>query len=105
MSVQAVDLVDQLFKDYICIFLFYIQGHKLLVIATASRKDVLQEMELLNVFNNVVHVSNISSGEQLMSVVENIDVFTPEETTLLAKRINGKRFVIFNVKFFNVHNF
>ncbi|XP_060563060.1 vesicle-fusing ATPase-like isoform X2 [Ruditapes philippinarum] len=65
-------------------------GHKLLVIATASRKDVLQEMELLNVFNNVVHVSNISSGEQLMSVVENIDVFTPEETTLLAKRINGK---------------
>ncbi|XP_052813380.1 vesicle-fusing ATPase-like isoform X2 [Mya arenaria] len=65
-------------------------GHKLLIIATTTRKDVLLDMELLNVFNNCIHVSNISTGEYLMAVVENLDVFTNEERELLAKRTAGK---------------
>lgn len=70
-----------------------LQGHKLLVIATSCRKDVLKEMELLSVFNTVVQVSNISNGEHLMAVVENLDVFSPEESELLEKKTAGKRFV------------
>ncbi|KAL4217085.1 hypothetical protein ACF0H5_023541 [Mactra antiquata] len=65
-------------------------GHKLLVISTTTRKDVLQEMELLNVFNNTIHVSSISNGEQFMSVVENLDVFTAEETQMLSRYTLGK---------------
>ena len=68
-----------------------IQGHKLFIIATTSRKDVLQEMELLSTFNNVVHVSSITGGEELISVVDNLDVFSKDELELLKKRVSGKR--------------
>ena len=67
------------------------QGHKLFIIATTSRKDVLQEMELLNTFNNVVHVSSITAGEELVAVIDNLDVFSKEELEQLKKRVNGKK--------------
>lgn len=66
------------------------KGHKLLIIATTTRKDVLQEMEMLNTFNNIIHVSNISNGNQMVEVVDNLDVFSKEEMERLAKRVNGK---------------
>lgn len=66
-------------------------GHKLFIIATTSRKDVLQEMELLNTFNNVVHVSSITAGEELVAVIDNLDVFSKEELEQLKKRVNGKK--------------
>jgi len=46
------------------------QGRKLLIIGTTSRKDVLQEMEMLNAFSTTIHVPNIATGEQLMEALE-----------------------------------
>lgn len=46
------------------------QGRKLLIIGTTSRKDVLQEMEMLNAFSTTVHVPNIATGEQLLEALE-----------------------------------
>lgn len=66
-------------------------GHKLFIIATTSRKDVLNEMELLSTFNNVVHVSSIQNGEELVAVVDNLDVFTKDELDQLRKRVNSKK--------------
>lgn len=48
----------------------YGQGRKLLIIGTTSRKDVLQEMEMLNAFSTTIHVPNIATGEQLMEALE-----------------------------------
>lgn len=47
-----------------------LQGRKLLIIGTTSRKDVLQEMEMVDVFSTTVHIPNISTGEQLMEALE-----------------------------------
>lgn len=46
------------------------QGRKLLIIGTSSRKDVLQEMEMLNAFSTSIHIPNISNGEQLVEALE-----------------------------------
>ena len=48
----------------------YGQGRKLLIIGTTSRKDVLQEMEMLNAFSTTIHVPNIATGEQLLEALE-----------------------------------
>lgn len=66
-------------------------GHKLFIIATTSRKDVLQEMELLSTFNNVIHVSSITGGEELVAVIDNLDVFSKDELDQLKKRVKGKK--------------
>ena len=51
-------------------FFSYDQGRKLLIIGTTSRKDVLQEMEMLNAFSTTIHVPNIATGEQLLEALE-----------------------------------
>lgn len=49
---------------------FLLQGRKLLIIGTTSRKDVLQEMEMLDAFSTTIHIPNISTGEQLVDALE-----------------------------------
>ncbi|KAK7919377.1 hypothetical protein WMY93_010661 [Mugilogobius chulae] len=46
------------------------KGRKLLIIGTTSRKDVLQEMEMLDAFSTTIHIPNISGGEQLIKALE-----------------------------------
>lgn len=46
------------------------QGRKLLIIGTTSRKDVLQEMEMLDAFSTMIHIPNIAAGEHLMEALE-----------------------------------
>lgn len=69
----------------------YLQGRKLLVIGTTSRKDVLDDMEMLNVFSTVIHVSNISMSEHLVAVLDSMDVFSKKEMELVERRTAGKR--------------
>lgn len=47
-----------------------LQGRKLLIIGTTSRKDVLQEMEMLDAFSTTIHIPNISTGDQLIDALE-----------------------------------
>lgn len=57
-------------------FFFFFQGRKLLIIGTTSRKDVLQEMEMLDAFSTTIHIPNISRGEQLVEALEVTDTRT-----------------------------
>uniref|UniRef100_A0A8C2GAP2 Vesicle-fusing ATPase n=1 Tax=Cyprinus carpio TaxID=7962 RepID=A0A8C2GAP2_CYPCA len=66
-------------------------GRKLLIIGTTSRKDVLQEMEMLDAFSTTIHVQNISSGEHLVEALELLGSFTDAERTTIAKHVKGKR--------------
>ncbi|KAK5851189.1 hypothetical protein PBY51_002004 [Eleginops maclovinus] len=63
------------------------KGRKLLIIGTTSRKDVLQEMEMLDAFSTTIHIPNISRGEQLVEALELLGSFQDAERADIAKRV------------------
>ncbi|KAF7665054.1 hypothetical protein LDENG_00157390 [Lucifuga dentata] len=67
------------------------KGRKLLIIGTTSRKDVLQEMEMLDAFSTTIHIPNISRGEQLVEALELLGSFQEKERTSIAKAVKGQR--------------
>uniref|UniRef100_A0A8C2WR69 Vesicle-fusing ATPase n=1 Tax=Cyclopterus lumpus TaxID=8103 RepID=A0A8C2WR69_CYCLU len=67
------------------------KGRKLLIIGTTSRKDVLQEMEMLDAFSTTIHIPNISTGEQLVDALELLGSFTDKERASIAHQLKGKR--------------
>uniref|UniRef100_A0A4W4E0A5 Vesicle-fusing ATPase n=1 Tax=Electrophorus electricus TaxID=8005 RepID=A0A4W4E0A5_ELEEL len=66
-------------------------GRKLLIIGTTSRKDVLQEMEMLDAFSTTIHIPNISSGEHLVEALELLGSFSDTERATIAQQVKGKR--------------
>uniref|UniRef100_A0A7N6AZV5 Vesicle-fusing ATPase n=1 Tax=Anabas testudineus TaxID=64144 RepID=A0A7N6AZV5_ANATE len=66
------------------------KGRKLLIIGTTSRKDVLQEMEMLDAFSTTIHIPNISRGEQLVEALELLGSFQEKERASIAKAVKGK---------------
>ena len=69
------------------------QGRKLLVIGTTSRKDVLRDFEMLNVFSQIVHVSNIANSQGLMAVLENAETFSKQELEQIQRKTHGRKYV------------
>ncbi|EDW24306.1 GL24082 [Drosophila persimilis] len=67
------------------------KGRKLLILCTSSRREVLEEMEMLPAFTSVLHVSNLSSPEHVMAVLEDSDLFSHEELQSIARNMAGKR--------------
>lgn len=65
--------------------IYLLQGRKLLIIGTTSRKDVLQEMEMLDAFSTTIHIPNISTGEQLVDALEVLLITDPLSTGSLVK--------------------
>jgi len=66
-------------------------GHKLLIIGTTSQKDILQEMGMLTAFSAVIHVSNLSTSEHLMTALEELGAFSEKEMKNIAKMVEGRR--------------
>ncbi|XP_070707411.1 vesicle-fusing ATPase-like [Pempheris klunzingeri] len=66
------------------------KGRKLLIIGTTSRKDVLEKMEMLDVFSTTIHIPNISSGEQLVEALELLGSFHETERAKIAKAVKGQ---------------
>jgi vesicle-fusing ATPase len=60
-------------------------GRKLLVLCTTSCKEVLRDMQMLSVFTKVIHVSNISRQEHLVSCLEELGTFTSWEMDQVRK--------------------
>nr|XP_022905073.1 vesicle-fusing ATPase 1-like [Onthophagus taurus] len=69
-------------------------GKKLLVLCTSSRREILQDMEMLSAFTGILHVPNLSKPDQLLSVLDNIEMFSPEELKQVAKNIKDKKIFI-----------
>ncbi|CAL1600014.1 unnamed protein product [Knipowitschia caucasica] len=70
------------------------KGRKLLIIGTTSRKDVLQEMEMLDAFSTTIHVPNIANGEQLITALEKLGSFSDRERASIAKGVKGENLSI-----------
>ncbi|XP_075950239.1 vesicle-fusing ATPase-like isoform X1 [Anarhichas minor] len=66
------------------------KGRKLLIIGTTSRRDVLKEMEMLDVFSTTIHIPNISRGEQLVEALELLGSFQEVERAHIAKAVKGQ---------------
>ncbi|XP_073833104.1 comatose [Musca autumnalis] len=70
------------------------KGRKLLIFVTSSRREVLEEMEMLSAFTSVLHVPNLSLPEQVIAVLEDCDVFSKGELQAIGKKMSGKRVFI-----------
>ncbi|CAK9797526.1 Vesicle-fusing ATPase 1 [Anthophora plagiata] len=70
------------------------RGRKLLILCTSSRRQVLNDMEMLSAFSTTLHVPNLSNPDHLMSVLEEADLFSKEELTRLHSKFQGKRVFI-----------
>ncbi|XP_040923132.1 vesicle-fusing ATPase-like [Toxotes jaculatrix] len=66
------------------------KGRKLLIIGTTSRKDVLQEMEMLDAFSTTIHIPNISRGGQLVDILELLGSFGEKERASIAKAVKDR---------------
>ncbi|XP_065202991.1 vesicle-fusing ATPase 1-like isoform X2 [Planococcus citri] len=71
------------------------KGKKLLVLCTSSRRQVLEDMEMLSVFSSVLHVPNLSDAEHVKKVLEQSHVFNKNEVTHIIRNelCNRKIFV------------
>lgn len=70
------------------------KGRKLMIIGTTSRKDVLQEMEMLDAFSTTIHIPNICTGEQLIRALEELGSFDDRELASIAKAVKGQKLSI-----------
>lgn len=67
------------------------KGKKLLVLCTSSRKEVLQEMEMLSAFTAILHVPNLSKPEELVTVLKQFDLFDDHDIHKIFNQITGHR--------------
>lgn len=65
------------------------KGRKLLIICTSSRRQVLEDMEMLSAFTTILHVPNLATHEQFMNVLEDSLVFSKDEMKTIQKRVKG----------------
>ncbi|KAI8127984.1 vesicle-fusing ATPase 1 [Lucilia cuprina] len=70
------------------------KGRKLLILVTSSRREVLEEMEMLSAFTSVLHVPNLSHPEHVLAVLEDADIFSKGELQAIGKKMSGKRVFI-----------
>ncbi|XP_075236874.1 vesicle-fusing ATPase 1-like [Lycorma delicatula] len=70
------------------------RGRKLLIFCTSSRRQVLEDMEMLSAFTAVLHVPNLSKPEHLLNVLEESDVFSKKELSSIQKQIHGHKVFI-----------
>ncbi|CAG9761013.1 unnamed protein product [Ceutorhynchus assimilis] len=69
-------------------------GKKLLVLCTSSRRQVLEDMEMLSAFTTILHVPNLSKTEHLLKVLEASEAFTNSELKQITHHVHGKRIFI-----------
>jgi vesicle-fusing ATPase len=68
------------------------KGRKILIIATTTYRDILDQLGLLASFSKLIHLSNMSSGEHILQVLREIEnCFNDEEMKYLEKKLEKKK--------------
>lgn len=70
-------------------------GKRLLIICTSSRRQVLEDLEMLSAFTTVLHVPNLSTPEHLLNVIEEFDVFTKKHVQEIADYLRRNKARVF----------
>jgi vesicle-fusing ATPase len=72
------------------------KGRKLLIIATATYRDILEQLGLIASFSKVIHLANMSSGKHILQVLNEIEhCFNDDEMKYLEKKLHDKKSVNF----------
>jgi len=67
------------------------KGRRLLIIATTSRREVLDQMEMIPAFTDILHVPNLSTPDHLMKVIQYMGVISPQGMEELSSKLAGRR--------------
>ncbi|CAF1205720.1 unnamed protein product [Adineta steineri] len=70
------------------------KGRKLLIIATTTYRDILDQLGLLASFSKQIHISNMSSGQHILHVLNEIECFNNDELRYLEKKLFDKKLFI-----------
>ncbi|KRX67908.1 Vesicle-fusing ATPase 1, partial [Trichinella sp. T9] len=70
------------------------KNRKLLILATSSQRAVMEELDILPAFGNVLHVSPVSTGDEVYRVCLQSGSFDNNELTMMQKMLTGKRYFI-----------
>ncbi|KAJ0179760.1 hypothetical protein K1T71_004351 [Dendrolimus kikuchii] len=70
------------------------KGRKLLILCTSSRRQVMEDMEVLSAFTGVLHVPNLSSPEHVMAVLEESDAFSKRDLQKIQHDLRGAKIFI-----------
>eukprot|EP00005_Dracoamoeba_jomungandri_P005371 CAMPEP_0174254514 /NCGR_PEP_ID=MMETSP0439-20130205/3822_1 /TAXON_ID=0 /ORGANISM="Stereomyxa ramosa, Strain Chinc5" /LENGTH=676 /DNA_ID=CAMNT_0015336137 /DNA_START=493 /DNA_END=2523 /DNA_ORIENTATION=- len=65
-------------------------GRKLLVIATTSNREVLEAMQILDVFTEVLTIPDVSSGDQTATVLRAMKNYTEKDIKQISEKYSGK---------------
>ncbi|KAL1464946.1 hypothetical protein WDU94_004546 [Cyamophila willieti] len=71
------------------------RGKKLMVLCTSSRRQVLEDMEMLSAFTAVLHLPNLSTPEHLLNVIEESDVFSKKHVQEIARHLHQNKARVF----------
>lgn len=66
------------------------KGRKLLIVATTSRKSVLEDLEMLSAFTDVLHVPNLSRPEHIVEVSRASGVISAPGLASLQTQMSGR---------------
>jgi len=67
------------------------KGRRLLIIATTSRREVLDQMEMIPAFTDVLHVPNLSTSDHLLNVIKDSGVIGQQGMAELSQKLSGRR--------------
>jgi len=67
------------------------QGKRLMIIATTSRREVLDQMEMISAFSDVLHIPNLRRGEQIFRVVEESGALSPPSLERVKHALKDRR--------------
>jgi len=70
------------------------KGKRLLVICTTSRREVLQQMEMLSAFTDVLHVSNLTEAQHFAGVLNQSQSFSPQENAQILQKLGAYKISI-----------
>ncbi|KAK6640106.1 hypothetical protein RUM43_008383 [Polyplax serrata] len=70
------------------------KGRRLIVLCTSSRRQVLEDLELLSTFTSVLHVPNICQIDDFITVLEETNVFSTSEVQQITTLLKTKRLSI-----------
>jgi vesicle-fusing ATPase len=65
------------------------KGRRLLIICTTSRREVLDQMEMLSAFTDVLHVSNLTKAVQIGKILEQNDAFSAGEVRNIVAKLSN----------------
>lgn len=70
------------------------RGRRLMLIATTSERELIEELGLVNSFSKVIHVPSVSRGPEVMNVLTELDCFSKKDTDFLKKELENKTLTI-----------